>query len=171
MTIQTTPAVMLKCDGQDCSKTLGLLGMALPLREPDKQRIRSLGWTLNQDMTLLCPHGTFGETQSASANARRSDPRTSQAAARSVDPRNMTEIKHRILGLFLDRGRMTRRELVAAYRERFLDDKVTDQSLRSRVAELVAMPGSALVDRGEKRGPTGRMEGILGHIGAMPGLF
>jgi hypothetical protein len=67
------------------------------------------------------------------AVARRTDPHTSWAAAKSLDPTALRESQSYILGLLQDHGPMTDEELVA-----ITDGKVSPSGTRTRRSELVA---------------------------------
>jgi len=89
----------------------------------------------------------------ATAHARRTDPATSAEAAASV--RNLTQTQERILALLRSKGDLTRDTLADAWRETYPGDKTTDQSIRSRLAELmdteqVIVVGEALNQRGRR---------------------
>lgn len=69
------------------------------------------------------------------AHARRSGPSTSAEAAASV--RDITETQVLIAGLFATHGAMTRDQLTAAWRKEYPQRLATDQSIRSRLSELM----------------------------------
>lgn len=68
------------------------------------------------------------------AHARRTDPVTSSLAAASVT--NLTLTKRRILKFLDTMGPMTRDQLIALWRS-VHGEETTDQSIRSRLAELM----------------------------------
>lgn len=68
------------------------------------------------------------------AHARKTDPVTSSLAAASVT--DLTVTKRRVLALLND-GPLTRDDLIARWRVGFPDDTTTDQSIRSRLSELM----------------------------------
>lgn len=102
------------------------------------------------------------------AHARRTDPSTSHAAARSVG--KVAELQERILGLFEHFGPMDDRELVRRF-DTYASALATPQNIRSRRAELVQQ--GRVRDSGKReRGPSGRMfvvwertEGLRGSGG------
>lgn len=83
--------------------------------------------------------------------ARRTDPETSHAAARSVDRRSLTDV-HRMIGRLLAlHGPLTDEQIADAYKRRADDDPrvktVSPSGLRTRRAELVA---AGLVEDAER---------------------
>jgi hypothetical protein len=93
------------------------------------------------------------------ARARVTDPWTSWAAARSLGPLRPRQAA--VAHCFERRGMMTLEELVAAYQgEHPLYPKQTDQSIRSRAAEL--QRADVLFDTGHTRlTATGRNARVL----------
>ena len=68
------------------------------------------------------------------AYARRTDPRTSRAAARSVTPRHQTLLQRRVWELLFTAA--TDAELVTRWRERWPESHASDSSIRTRRHEL-----------------------------------
>lgn len=67
------------------------------------------------------------------AHARADDPESSWVAARSV--RNLTQTHERVLACLIA-GKATDAEIIARYRDYYPEAHDTDQSIRSRRAEL-----------------------------------
>lgn len=88
------------------------------------------------------------------ARARTSDPETSKAAAASVDPNRVREIRQRVLSVFRAQGAMTQRDLVKRYWARY--GECPESSIRTRCKELVE--GGFVKDTGRTtRLPSGRL--------------
>jgi hypothetical protein len=68
------------------------------------------------------------------AHARHGDPATAHKAAASV--RGLTETQEKVRACLIS-GPKTDEEIVARFRELYPNDSTTDQSIRSRRAELV----------------------------------
>lgn len=67
------------------------------------------------------------------ARARADDPESSWIAARSI--KNLTQTHERVLACLIT-GKATDAEIIARYRRYYPEAKDTDQSIRSRRAEL-----------------------------------
>lgn len=91
------------------------------------------------------------------AHARRTDPVTSAEAAGSV--KALTRTKTRILRL-LHGGPMTRDDLIETWRAVYMSDLTTDQSIRSRLAEL--MRSGHVIVTGHTTNQRGRTVQIIG---------
>ncbi len=91
------------------------------------------------------------------AHARREDPETSKAAARSLTPQALGKQQALVLGFFEEYGPMADTQLVSAvYRAGIT---ASPSGLRSRRAELVAI--GKLKDSGRRLlGPSGRLHTI-----------
>lgn len=76
------------------------------------------------------------ETPTLIPRARRTDPATSHAAARSVDPASLPHVKRVILSLLALEGGKTDEELAYLWHER-IADPISGSGLRTRRAELV----------------------------------
>ena len=70
------------------------------------------------------------------AHARRLDPETSHAAAASVSPERISKQKESILAVLSVYGPLTDNEMIEVFRSAYPHFVVTDQSLRSRRAQL-----------------------------------
>jgi len=101
------------------------------------------------------------------AKARTSDPITSHLASDSV--RNLTKTKLRILALLSDYGPKDRDTLIELWRQKWQDDPTTDQSIRSRLAELrdagrLEVTGFTTNQRGRKVEIIGVRSALEGHL-------
>ena len=83
-------------------------------------------------MKTLPGHVSLFDT--AVAYARHSDPETSHEAAKSV--KDITALQERIILLLERYGPLTDHELIESFRSAYPLFKATDQSIRSRRAEL-----------------------------------
>jgi hypothetical protein len=98
------------------------------------------------------PVGSYLYGLSERARARRTDPETSHAAARSIT--NLRESQRDVLYMFLTYGEMTDVDLCALAKDRCISQ--SRSGLRTRRRELV--DGGYLVDTGKRRKlDTGRM--------------
>lgn len=93
-----------------------------------------------------------------SAHARNTDPTTSHEAAASVV--GLPETRARIITILAARGPLTRDQLSEAWRTTYPGSPATDQSIRSRLAEL--MDDGRVVQVGETRNARGRKVQIVG---------
>ena len=103
----------------------------------------------------------------ARAHARRSDPVTSSLAAASVTGLSATQ--ERLLSLLKTSGPLTRDGLSAVWREEFPTDRTSDQSIRSRLAELMA--ADRVVQVGEATNHRGRRVQVVDVPRAPASLF
>lgn len=104
------------------------------------------------------------------AHSRTTDPVTSGMAAASVVDLSATQ--RRVLALFgdpADHVEFTRDSLIEAWRSRFPDVPATDQSIRSRLAELMAEGRIVAVDHALNA--RGRKVQVLTLRGVDPILF
>lgn len=90
------------------------------------------------------------------ARSRTTDPVTSAMAASSVT--GLTETQERIVATLKAHGPLTRDQLIATWREEYGPDQ-TDQSIRSRLAEL--MHDGRVEPVGQARNARGRHVQIL----------
>lgn len=86
------------------------------------------------------------DLEEMSARARTTDPETSRAAAKSVDPNHVREVRQRVLACFRAHGAMTQHVLVKRYWARF--GECPESSIRTRCKELVE--GGFVKDTGKR---------------------
>lgn len=104
------------------------------------------------------------------AHARSTDPVTSGLAAATVS--DLSDTQARVLSLFgepADRIEHTRDSLIAAWRARWPERPATDQSIRSRLAEL--MDAGRIVAVAHTANARGRQVQVLALAGTDPALF
>lgn len=100
----------------------------------------------------------FDEAGQPTAHARRTDPETSHAAARSIRAEQLRKSQEAVLAVFHAQGAMTDVELVNYYRKRADFARLPQQSesgIRTRRSELVA--AGRVEDSGQRvKLPSGR---------------
>jgi len=94
--------------------------------------------------------------------ARRTDPETSRQAANSISFDRLTRTQELVLNGLRAQGPATDEELLARFRSRWPSSRASDQSIRSRRAELVrkgARGGLGGPKEDEARTEVNRLEG------------